>query len=262
MRTNITIDTDTIRRIHSIAKELASLADSLGRHERVEFTEAWPESLDPKEVQRMLLPLYLGMTSQDEKLVVDLARLPHLLVGGASGQGKTNLLTSMICGLARLLPPEQLRFVLYDPKCVEFLQYSALPHLAFPVITDGYKIVHVLRWLVDELAKRLKEFTLSALNARISLEKKSVGSSRRSKSSTAVPSFWHRFPMPWSQRHQNHNPTQPAKVKKKCTRGHWMLSKRHDKLSRHIVGPKWSSTTTVPPDLSTHRKSGASLALR
>ena len=62
MRTEITIDTDTIRRIHSIAKELASLADSLGRHERVEFTEVWPESLDPKEGQWMQLPLYLGMT--------------------------------------------------------------------------------------------------------------------------------------------------------------------------------------------------------
>ena len=158
MRTNITIDTDTIRRLHSIAKELASLADSLGRHERVEFTEVWPEFLDPKEAQRMLLPLYLGMTSQDEKLIVDLARLPHLLVSGASGQGKSNLLNCIISGLARLLPPEQLRFVLFDPKCVEFVQYSALPHLAFPVITDGDKFVYVLRWLICEMDKRLKEF--------------------------------------------------------------------------------------------------------
>ena len=132
MRTEITIGTDTIRRLHSIANELASLADSLRRHEVVDFAEAWPESLDPKEAQRMLLPLYLGMTSQDEKLVIDLARLPHLLVGGASGQGKSNMLNCIISGLARLLPPEQLRFVLFNPKCVEFAQYSALPHLAFP----------------------------------------------------------------------------------------------------------------------------------
>ena len=158
MRSNITVDTDTIRRLHSIAKELVSLADSIGRHEGVEFTEVWPESLDPKEVQRMLLPLYLGMTSQDEKLVIDLARTPHLLVGGASGQGKSNLLNCIICGLVQLLRPEQLRFVLFDPKCVEFAQYSALPHLAFPVITDGAKFVYVLRWLVCEMDKRLKEF--------------------------------------------------------------------------------------------------------
>ena len=158
MRSNITVDTDTIRRLHSIAKELVSLADSIGRHEGVDFAETWPESLDPKEAQRILLPLYLGMTSQDEKLVIDLARLPHLLVGGSSGQGKSNLLNCIISGLARLLPPEQLRFVLFDPKCVEFVQYSALPHLAFPVITDGAKFVYVLRWLVCEMEKRLKEF--------------------------------------------------------------------------------------------------------
>ncbi len=179
MRTNITVDTDTIRRLHEIAdalaapfsadaqsvrrlhelaREITSLADSIGRHEGVDFAETWPESLDPKEAQRMLLPLYLGMTSQDEKLIVDLARLPHLLVGGASGQGKSNMLNCIISGLARLLPPEQLRFVLFDPKCVEFVQYSALPHLAFPVITDGAKFVYVLRWLVCEMDKRLKEF--------------------------------------------------------------------------------------------------------
>ena len=148
----------SVRRLHELAREITSLADSIGRHERVDFAETWPESLDPKEAQRMQLPLYLGMTSQDEKLVIDLARLPHLLVGGASGQGKSNMLNCIISGLARLLPPEQLRFVLFDPKCVEFLQYSALPHLAFPVITDGAKFVYVLRWLVCEMDKRLKEF--------------------------------------------------------------------------------------------------------
>lgn len=68
------------------------------------------------------------------------------------------MLNCIISGLARLLPPEQLRFVLFDPKYVEFLQYSALPHLAFPVITDGAKFVYVLRWLVCEMDKRLKEF--------------------------------------------------------------------------------------------------------
>ena len=151
-------DAQSVRRLHELAREITLLADSIGRHEVVDFAETWPESLDPKEAQRILLPLYLGMTSQDEKLVIDLARLPHLLVGGASGQGKSNMLNCIISGLARLLPPEQLRFVLVDPKCVEFAQYSALPHLAFPVITDGAKFVYVLRWLVCEMDKRLKEF--------------------------------------------------------------------------------------------------------
>ena len=159
MRSNITVDTDTIRRLHSIAKELASLADLLGRHERVEFADVWPKTLDPNESQRMRLPLYLGMTSQNDKLVVDLARLPHLLIGGATGQGKSNMLNCIISGLARLLPPEQLRFFLFDPKYVEFTHFLNLPHLAFQVINDGAKCVRALNWLENEMEERLKTFS-------------------------------------------------------------------------------------------------------
>lgn len=166
MRNNNTIDADTIRRLHSIAKELGSLADSLGsladslgRHELVYFADVWPESLDPKDEQRMLLPIYLGMTPQDEKLVIDLARMPDLLIGGASGQGKSNLLNCIVSGLARLLPPEKLRFFLFDPKYVEFAHFLNLPHLAFPVINDGAKCVRALNWLENEMEERLKTFS-------------------------------------------------------------------------------------------------------
>ena len=158
MRSNSAINTDTIRRLHSITKEVASLVVSLVLRKLVYFADVWPESLDPIGEQRMLLPLYLGMTLQDEKLVIDLARMPHLLIGGAGGQGKSNLLNCIISGLARLLPPEQLRFFLFDPKYVEFAHFSNLPHLAFPVINDGAKCIRALKWLENEMDERLKTF--------------------------------------------------------------------------------------------------------
>jgi S-DNA-T family DNA segregation ATPase FtsK/SpoIIIE len=152
------VDAEMVRRLHAVAKEITSLADSLGRHERVDFDEVWPESVTDKKIGRKCLPLFLGLTSTGEKLVTDLASLPHLLVGGATGQGKSNLLNSIICGLTRLLPPDELRLVLVDTKMVEFTPYAALPHLAFPIITDDNKCLYVLRWLVAEMERRLKLF--------------------------------------------------------------------------------------------------------
>ena len=155
-------DVEMVRRLHAVAKEITSLADSLGRHEHVDFDEVWPQSMADKKIGRKCLPLFLGLTSTDEKLVTDLASLPHLLVGGATGQGKSNLLNSIICGLTRLLPPDELRLVLVDTKMVEFVQYTTLPHLAFPVITDTNKCLYVLHWLVAEMERRLKLFARAA----------------------------------------------------------------------------------------------------
>ena len=152
------VDVEMVRRLHAVAKEITSLADSLGRHERVDFDEVWPKSMVDKSIGRKCLPLFLGLTSTDEELVVDLASLPHLLVGGATGQGKSNLLNYIICGLIRLLPPDELRLVLVDTKCVEFTPYAVLSHLAFPIIIDENKCLYAFRWLVAEMERRLKLF--------------------------------------------------------------------------------------------------------
>ena len=158
----LTADAGSVRRLHDAAKAITTLADSIGRHKRVDFDEVWPESVTDKKIGRKCLPLFLGLISTDEKLVTDLASLPHLLVGGATGQGKSNLLNSIICGLTRLLPPDELRLVLVDTKMVEFTPYAALPHLAFPIITDDNKCLYVLRWLVAEVERRLKLFVRAA----------------------------------------------------------------------------------------------------
>ena len=104
------------------------------------------------------LPLLFGKRADGKELVADLASMPHMLVAGATGQGKSVCLNSLICGLLMTRTPEQLKLIMVDPKCVEFTPYSAIPHLLVPVITDNRKVVFSLHWAVAEMEKRLKLF--------------------------------------------------------------------------------------------------------
>ena len=117
----------------------------------IKFSDVWPNALDVKEAKGKRLPIFLG-----SDLVVDLVRMPNLLVGGADGWGKTNFLNCMICGLARLLPPDRLQFVLMDTKLVEFIAYGKFPHLAIPVSYKESECIAAFKWLVDEMERRLK----------------------------------------------------------------------------------------------------------
>ncbi len=104
------------------------------------------------------LPLLFGKDAAGRELVADLASMPHMLVAGATGQGKSVCLNSLINGLLMTRTPEQLKFIMVDPKSVEFTAYAAIPHLLVPVITDNRKVVFSLRWAVAEMEKRLKLF--------------------------------------------------------------------------------------------------------
>ncbi len=104
------------------------------------------------------VPLLLGKDAAGNDLVVDLAKLPHLLVAGATGQGKSVCLNSIINGLLMCRTPEQLRFIMVDPKRVEFTSYNRLPHLLVPIINDTKKVVFALRAALVEMEKRLKMF--------------------------------------------------------------------------------------------------------
>ncbi|MBO5940156.1 MAG: DNA translocase FtsK 4TM domain-containing protein, partial [Kiritimatiellae bacterium] len=104
------------------------------------------------------LPLLLGKDAAGNDLISDLATMPHMLVAGATGQGKSVCLNSIINGLLMCRTPEQLKLIMVDPKCVEFTAYASLPHLLVPVITDTKKVVYSLRWAVAEMEKRLKMF--------------------------------------------------------------------------------------------------------
>ncbi|MBO7685604.1 MAG: DNA translocase FtsK, partial [Kiritimatiellae bacterium] len=104
------------------------------------------------------VPLLLGKDAAGNDLVVDLAKLPHMLVAGATGQGKSVCLNSIINGLLMCRTPEQLRFIMVDPKRVEFTNYNRLPHLLVPIINDTNKVVFALRAALVEMEKRLKMF--------------------------------------------------------------------------------------------------------
>ena len=104
------------------------------------------------------LPLLFGKDAAGKELVADLASMPHMLVAGATGQGKSVCLNAIINGLLMTKTPEQLKLIMVDPKSVEFTSYASLPHLIVPVITDNKKVVFSLHWAVVEMEKRLKLF--------------------------------------------------------------------------------------------------------
>ena len=135
----------------------------------IEVPNAFPASVCFREIidgelwqknaqSKFQLPLLLGKDAAGNDLVADLAKLPHLLVAGATGQGKSVCLNSIINGLLMCRTPEQLKFIMVDPKRVEFTSYNALPHLLVPVINDTKKVMFGLRWAVVEMEKRLKMF--------------------------------------------------------------------------------------------------------
>ena len=117
----------------------------------------WPKDGRPEYA----LPLLLGKDVAGEAVVADLTKMPHLLVAGASGKGKSVCLNSMINGLLMSRTPEQLRFILVDPKRMEFSSYREMPHLLVPVVVDVRKVLGALSWAAREMERRLVVFAAS-----------------------------------------------------------------------------------------------------
>jgi len=110
------------------------------------------------------LSLALGKGAGGEAVAGDLARMPHLLIAGATGSGKTVCLNSVICCLLLHNTPYDVRFIMVDPKRVELTPFNSIPHLASPVIVDTNKALSALRWLNQEMDKRYQQ--LAAAGAR------------------------------------------------------------------------------------------------
>jgi len=119
------------------------------------------------------LPLCLGKTIGGEPVIVDLARMPHLLIAGTTGSGKSVAINTMILSVVYRLKPDHCRLIMVDPKMLELSVYDGIPHLLTPVVTDPKKAVVALKWAVREMEDRYRKMSklgvrnLDGYNARV-----------------------------------------------------------------------------------------------
>ena len=116
------------------------------------------ELLETPEYQRRqrALPVALGRNLEGEAVVDDLAKMPHLLIAGVTGSGKSVCINTIITSLVYAHPPETLRLLMIDPKMVELSMYASLPHLGHPVVTNNHKAATVFKWAVGEMDRRYR----------------------------------------------------------------------------------------------------------
>lgn len=107
----------------------------------------------------MKLPLALGKDIGGAPIVANLAKMPHLLIAGTTGSGKSVAINTMILSLLYKLPPEDCRLIMIDPKMLELSVYDGIPHLLSPVVTDPKKAVVALKWVVGEMEERYRKMS-------------------------------------------------------------------------------------------------------
>ena len=108
----------------------------------------------PQDQEKMRIPFFMGKDVSGRPLVVDLAKLPHLLIAGRTGTGKSVCLNDLILSILMTRSPDEVRMLMIDPKMVELSPYRRIPHLMHPVITDMKKAEAVLGWAVDKMEER------------------------------------------------------------------------------------------------------------
>ncbi|MDR0680035.1 MAG: DNA translocase FtsK 4TM domain-containing protein, partial [Puniceicoccales bacterium] len=119
------------------------------------------------------IPIVLGRGTTGDPMINDLAKMPHLLIAGSTGSGKTVCINAIIASLVYHASPEDLRFIMVDPKIVEMQVFNDLPHMLIPVVTDPKKVPNALKWLISEMERRYKIFAkigvrnIAGFNAKI-----------------------------------------------------------------------------------------------
>jgi S-DNA-T family DNA segregation ATPase FtsK/SpoIIIE len=110
--------------------------------------------LAPEAMSKMAIPLFLGKDAKGEPLIADLAAMPHCLIAGTTGSGKSVCINSIICSIMYLQRPDQVKLILVDPKIVEMAPFKELPHLMCPLITDSSRATSVLEWACMKMDER------------------------------------------------------------------------------------------------------------
>ncbi len=131
--------------------------------------------MESDEFQSLNAPLKiaLGKDVSGDPVVSNLSKMPHLLIAGSTGSGKSACINAIICGLLCNNTPDQLKLLMVDPKMVELVGYNGIPHLIVPVVTDMERVVGLLRWTIAEMERRYKIFSeqhvrhLQAYNAKM-----------------------------------------------------------------------------------------------
>jgi S-DNA-T family DNA segregation ATPase FtsK/SpoIIIE len=116
------------------------------------------ELMSSKKTEKMKLPMFLGKDASGEPMVEDLTKMPHMLVAGTTGSGKSVCINSIIAGWMYTKRPDELKLILVDPKMVELSQFSDIPHLACPVVTEMGRAAAILEWAVARMEERYQIF--------------------------------------------------------------------------------------------------------
>ncbi len=126
-----------------------------------------------EDADKLRVPMILGRTITGDPVTIDVSKMPHMLIAGTTGSGKSVCINSFICTLIYTRSPQDVRLIMVDPKVVELTVYNDIPHLLTPVITEPKKVVKALGWLCDEMERRYQMISkfgvrnIEGLNAKI-----------------------------------------------------------------------------------------------
>ncbi len=159
----LALSSESLRVIAPIpGRDVVGIETSNSRRETVYYKDLLAEDMFWSD--DLKLPIALGRQVNGDAKIVDLRKMPHLMVAGTTGSGKSVLITSIISGLLFRHSPKTLRLILVDPKQVDLAAFSQVPHLIMPPVTDPKKAVSALKWAIREMEKRYK--SMSKFGAR------------------------------------------------------------------------------------------------